>query len=474
MKDLLKYLRLGAMSMVAALALASCSDDNNEDDPGNGPDPIVTIDTQGAHFDATNETTSILFASEAGRQVTYTLTRNDSKDELTIPMEVISATEGLIVPESVTFAAGSTSASYVVTAPASAKEGDSYTFEVSIVNADEFAEGATRFSATIAFPHKHSARMWFTGLVADYGYFLGDVYELDGSYLFPNFLSSSTDLWVRYDKSQTSTHECDLATEPGLQENDEGNPGCYYLYCWQELEDDENGVWTTFYPHGKDARVCIDEMTYYVSHDGYEATMYNPEGKSGFMLLSTVVFYDQQKESEKKLNWIQLNWVITDDPMGDGYDYSEPEPVEVDDNVAAKFAGTYTMTATDPQCDDATITPPTTNEIEIYVEDGEIRMSGLVGTAYDSNGENPGYYTGKYKEDEGVLYFYNESANTGSYEWSNEANAWYYTYDVSFKIVFDENGNVLYLENTSPWYFYGYSDDFYTASYGTIKLEKKN
>ncbi len=472
MKDFMKYLRLGAMSLVAALAMASCSDDNGEDQPGNGPDPIVVPDTQGAHFDETNETSAILIASEAGREVIYTLTRNTSEGDLTIDLEVISATEGLNVPTSITFANGSATAQYVVSAPASAKEGDTYSFEVSIVNADEFAQGATRFSATISFPIKHYARMWFTGLVADYGYFLNEVYELDGSYLFPNFLESGTAVTVRYDKSLSETHECDLATTPYFQENDNDNPGCYYLSCWQEVEDDENGIWTQFYPHGKDARNIIDYMTFYVSHDGYMASVYNPEGKSGIMLLSKIGFWNNEKETDKEYNWLNLNWILEDNPDNDGFDYSEPEPIVVDEDAVAMFEGTYTMTGTSPACDNADLVPPTTNTVEITIIDGEIRLSGIVGTAYDSNGEAQTYYTGKYNEEDGTLYFVNGSASTGSYEWSDELEQWFYTYDIKFTVEFDENGNVVALKNTSPWYFYGLGDDgsWPTASYNTVTL----
>lgn len=466
----MKYFRMSAMSLVAALALAACSNDDDVKEPI--IDPVGPVSTQGAHFDESNETTTILFAAKEERSVMYTLTRNTTEGDLTIDMDVISASEGLDIPATVTFEDGSASATYTVTAPADAKDGDSYSFEVSIVNADEFAEGATRFSATIAFPIKHAARMWFSGMVSDYGYFLADVYELDGSYLFPDFMSSSTDLWVRYDKNEAGLHECDLTTEPSYRDEDSDNPGCYYLSCWKELEDDENGEWTKFYPHGRDARVNIEYMTYYVSHDGYQATVYNPEAKSGWILLSTVCFYDNQKETDKELNWLQLNWVITDDPESDGFDYSEPAPAVIDDSVVGMFAGEWTMTATDPYCEDASISLPTTNDVTIYFEADEMRMSGLVGTAYDPYGENVGYYTGKYDEENKTVYFYNNTASNGSYEWNNVVANWFYTYDIRFDVVESEGG--ISLVNNNTWSFYGLNDvDFPTASYGSITLTKK-
>ena len=464
MKKTFKYFRQGLMLMAAALAFVACSDDPADPEK---PiiDPVVELDIQGAHFDESNETTSILLGDE--RSVSYTLTRNTDKGALTVPVKVLSASEGLNVPDVVVFKEGSATANYTVTAPQNVEEGSTYNFEVELEGADQFAEnGATRFSATIAFPKKHQARMWFTGYVREYGYFLTDVYELgNGSFLFSDFMNSGTDFWVRYDKDATSTHEVSVTTEPSYIGMDEDAPGCYYMSCWQE--DPENpegdGTWTQFYPHGKDARVNIEYMTMYVSNDGYQACVYNPENQSGWFYLSTVGFSDQATEKY----WVLLNWVITDDPENDGFDYSEPDEVIIDANAMTKFVGTYTFTGTDPYCEDASMTPKANYEVEIYMENDELRMVGFLGTPTDYNYEDS-YFVGKWDEEAGTITFGDGAAGCYTYD----GDIWYYVYDFKLVVGEDETGNIT-LTKDGTWHFYGYGADWLDASYSSMKFVKQ-
>lgn len=464
MKDLLKYFRLSAMALVAALAMSSCGDDEIEK-------PIITpdvpTDIQGAHFDAENETTSLLFAGMEERSVTYTLTRNSKEGDLTVAIKVISASEGLQVPDRVVFRDGAATAEFVVTAPQNPEEGKTYSFEVEVEGADEFAaSGATRFSASIIFPIKHYARMWFTGLVAEYGYFRNDIYEMEGAFIFPNFLESGTDMWVRYDKTATTTVECDLATEPSYKADDEDYPGCYYLYCWQELEDDENGAYTTFYPHGKDARCIVEDFTFYVSKDGNNFTIYSPENRSGYMAIADVYFYDTQKEKTTQMYWQYLNWVIIDDEAADTYDYSEPAPIEVNEDVLAEFAGAWTFTGTDAYCENEAFTPGSSYECNINVEDGELHMTGLLGTALDDNNEET-YLVGKYYEESQTVKFV-----LNNYIYDGATDTWFYITDFTLSVSRNDEGKLV-MSNANLFYFYAYDEDWLNASYGSMTFTKK-
>lgn len=320
---------------ILLLFLASCQSEEQAFEPG----PSVGSNCQQVHFDDTNESVQMLFANESERSVTYTLTRSSDKGALTVPVRVMNATQGLELPSEINFADGDTTATYVVSTPLTVEEGTSFNFEVQLEgdNANPYTEGAVRFSSTISFPKPKWGRMWFTGMVETLGYFLQNFYDLgNGSLLVPDFMQSGTDLWVRYDASATSTVECDLQTSPSFFENDESNAGCYYLYCWDENKDENDG-YTLFYPHGPNAKVYIKELVLYVSHDGYNATVYNPVTGSGWLQLSTVWFSDKTSES----SWKFLNWVFTDDPENDGYDYEEPDPTSLPTGTILDCTGKF-------------------------------------------------------------------------------------------------------------------------------------
>lgn len=290
------------------------------------PGPAVSDACQEVRFDESNETMSMLIAADAQRSVTYTLSRNNTNGALTVPVKVVSATQGLVIPETVNFEDGSETATFVVQAPQEVEEGTAYDFDVELQgeSINPYTEGATRYSATIAFPRKRWARMWFTGMVDDIGYFLQEFYDLgNGSMCASNFMQSGTDVWVRYDVSATSAVECDVATSPSYVEDDSDNPGCYYVYCWDEnKQGDENDGYTQFYPHGENAKITLKQLVFYVSKDGYQACIYNPASQSGWFLFVDIWFSNKATVS----SWKYLNYVFTETPYEDGYDYEEPDP----------------------------------------------------------------------------------------------------------------------------------------------------
>lgn len=292
------------------------------------PGPDVPASCQEVCFDGSNEPLALLLASQEERTVTYTVSRSQASGAIDVPVVVRNAAEGLTIDSSVHFADGETTTEFHITAPQQVEEGTTYNFDVELTgdNVNPYhGEGATRFSGSISFPRKRYARMWFTGMVDYLGYFLTEAYDLgNGSFLFSNFLESGTDIWVRYDKSATSTVECEVTTSPSYVENDTDNPGCWFVYCWDENKDENDG-YTEFYPHGKNAKVHIQAMTIYVSTDGYQACVYNPAGQSGWMCLSNILFSDKETE----MTWKFINWVFTDTPYEDGYDYDEPDPTNL-------------------------------------------------------------------------------------------------------------------------------------------------
>lgn len=470
MKKFINCFRSGLLLCAAALTFVACGDD--EPTPTPKPTDDIATDIQGTHFDESNETLTVLDAKAGQLSVTYTLTRSQAAGDLNVGVKVNKATEGLILPEVVRFKDGSTTATYTVSAPDSVSEGSTFEFEVELKNADQFsATGATRFSATIAFPKKQYARMWFRGLTDEYGYFLNDVFNLgNGRIIFPNFMNSGTTVTMLTDASAEGQHEVDVITTPSLKADDVNYPGTgdYYLYCWEADPNDPEaaGTWTQFYPHGKDARVSIDYMTFYVSHDDYFATVYDPAEGTGWFQLSEVMFSDKSAESY----WLFLNFAIIDSYENDGYDYSEPEKQEVDPNSLEAFVGTYTFTGSEPYCDNANLTPGTTYEVEIYIENDELRMNGLLGQAYDANGTLESYLLGKYDAANDKVTFGDAA---GQYVWESNLQAWYFVYKLPLSVERNADGSVARLTTNDTWAFWGLTDDWLSASYTGMVFEKK-
>lgn len=299
----------------------------------------VAAGCQEVTFDVDNEITSMLTATEPGRSISYTLTRKSGAEAVSVPVKVHAATEGMMLPQTVEFAAGETTATYTVTTPDAVKEGSSYSFDVELTgdNVNPYkGDGATRFSATIAFPKILTARMYFTNLAADLGYFRQTCYDIgSGKLCFPDFLHSGTDVWMFYDESSANAMfasqetdpdyagyslEATLTTDPSYVEDDEDYAGCQMIWCWDEAKSEseaDNYGYTVFYPHGTNGVLKLDELCLYTG-DGW--TGYNPVTGVGYMGVMQMNF--NIKSNYIYWSGIQFRFV---DPETDTTDYSEPD-----------------------------------------------------------------------------------------------------------------------------------------------------
>lgn len=306
-----------AASLFSLLLIAACSSEDNFQ----AGEPVAD-GCQQVHFDLDNEAIVMLNATSTERDAVYTLTRNSSQGALSIPVQVHSADKGLNIPASVEFADGQTTATLVLTAPQEAAEGTSYSFDVELLGSDvnPYQEGATRFSGIVAFPKVRTARMYFSNLASDLGYFRQACYDIGGGRLcFPDFMHGGQDVWLLFDETATYTVDAVITTEPSYVEDDVTYAGCKYVYCWDENlpADDPNNGYIQFYPHGQGSVLNVTSLVFYYG-DGW--TAYNPVTGSGYFGIAEVNF--NVKSNTTYWSGIQFSFV---DPETDTTNYNEPD-----------------------------------------------------------------------------------------------------------------------------------------------------
>lgn len=323
MKEKIHHILLFSLAAVFA---ACASEDTFQ------PGPEVKAGCQDVRFATDNATTVMLSASEDVRTATFRLVRSEASSSLTVPLHVVSSTEGLTIPSTVEFAAGEQETSITLTTPAEVSEGTTYNFDVEL-QGDEinpYTEGATRFSGSIAFPIVRVARMNFTNYSKDViGVMRQEFYDLgDGRLCAKDFLESNTDVWLLFDKNSTATVDAVISATPSLVEADTSYPGCNYIYLWDEQKADDESAnygWDTFYPHGRDAKHKITALTLYT---GDEWTVYNPVSLDGWFGVSELTLTDASG-NESTSYWDWLNFKFIDDETDAETDYSEPDPTSL-------------------------------------------------------------------------------------------------------------------------------------------------
>lgn len=301
------------------VAMVGCTSDGESFEPG----PAVSASCQQVHFDSSNATTMLMSALAADHTATYLIVRNSAAGPLTVPLQVHSASDGVVIPESVTFADGDTTAVLSVTLPQQVAVGTSYDFDVELLgeNVNPYLSGAVRFSASIAFPKVHSARMNFY-TYDDLGYFQQDCYELGGGrLLFPDFMHSGTDVTLLYDGSvQGYATEGTIVTSPSYVEDDASYPGCTMCYCWDAdapNDEEHNYGYTLFRPYGPGSVLTANYLCFYY---GDNWTGFNPTTGYGWLGVMQVDFNIKSSTAY----WTYLQFQLFD-PAEDKTNYQEPD-----------------------------------------------------------------------------------------------------------------------------------------------------
>lgn len=323
-----------------ALVLASCGEWDNDWQAG----PETKAGCQQVHFASGNDLNAILFPGE--NAVTLTAERNTDKGSLTVPLTLVSATEGLTVPTDLTFADGSTTATVTLTAPATATAGSAfaYTLQIGGDDVDPYADtenGAT-LSGNIFYPTLRRAKAWITEYQEKLGTWALDIYDLGlGKYMIRDFMSSGLDLMISRDANE------DLSFSSPQWIKDNIDPDVTYTSCtYYYFYDYAGGYWNYFYPHGYEAWQYITWLELY-GGDGY--AIYDAED-DGFSI-SCMAGLNKGGDS----NWHYLNiQFLKDGEQFTPYLPAEPQeptgtPVTFTawlDQQYDTFGGSWTMEAT--------------------------------------------------------------------------------------------------------------------------------
>lgn len=308
---------------LASLLCAACSSEEVFE-----PGPAVPQTCQGVHFALSEGSTAMLIAAEPERTALFTVKRNLTSGAISVPVRVISKADGLVIPGAVDFADGEATTLFAISTPQDVEAGTSFEFEVELEgdNVNPYTEGATRFSGTVAFPKSRIARMNFTNAKAFMGYMRQEFYDLgNGRLIARNFLESGTDVTLIYDKDATETVDCTVTTSPSYVEADDTYAGCNYVWCWDEKYSDDadhNYGYTTFYPHGRNAKTYISSLCLYY---GDEWSVYNPTSGDGWIGISEIQFSTRENTNY----WEWLNFKFVDEATDEETDYSEPDPTSL-------------------------------------------------------------------------------------------------------------------------------------------------
>lgn len=462
-----KILTRYAVALAALAVLAACSDSDDNWQAGQMPKEGC----QQVHFaDGSSELAVLNADNPTDRTVTLTVVRNTDKGALTVPMTVEEADEGLEIPGEVTFSDGSSEASFDIKVTAQAEKGTSFGYSIKLTGdeIDPYAafENGSSFKGTVSFPKTQMVRMWIAGLDNVAGYWNETIMELGkGQYRFDNLMQSGITLTLTLDANNRISLSSPQMSEAlgNVYPNTYSDGDCYY-YCnsWDDSANDY--VYYPFYPHGKDARLWIEQIDFYTdpSTSNWYSYYYETNETDGYFSLSL----GNLKLSNERNNryWQELRFrFLAEGENADSYLPEEPEQGEDPEpgnevtftawfyDFYDTFGGTFTVKAQKTgdnsykfedflYCgDDITMTiDPATNEIELsgsysyYWEDSFYLMAnnGYAAWAYPNYGATENYSN--------YMYFYKYSPYT---QWDAE------TKTLILGTYFQLNGD----QNTTNW-----------------------
>ena len=264
LKDFISYsLSILSCACAAVLALApvACSSESTWE-----PGPGVKADVQQVRFVDDGSSTHIIMPGfDVSNQVVH-VRRSVTAGRLVVPIEVLSATEGLVIPESVTFEDGESDATFEVALREGLTSGSyKYYLRLASDEVDPYTslDGVSSFRGTISFAIPLRAQLWVTGYDTRIGTWAEDILDMgEGDYLFPDFCHSGYALRLHIDGQNYVAVYAYRATLPTFS-YDYGN--FVYLY------DNAAGAFVECYPHGTDSWVTITEITFFNGIGDYKS-----------------------------------------------------------------------------------------------------------------------------------------------------------------------------------------------------------
>lgn len=321
--------------LCAVLFCVACSDDDDSWSAG----PAVKDGAAQVHFAQGNDLSQVLIPDGTAQTISLTIERQQVGGELTVPVTVKAADDGLQIAPEAHFAAGDTTATIQITTPATAQQGDAYHYAIALGgdDVDPYAdtELGTELTGAIFFPQERAAMMWLDGLENVAGYWGINVYDLgDQGLLIKDFMSSGTDLMISRNETANGI-ELSFTSPQWESRNidpDQYYAGCtyYYFYNWAERTYDQ------FYPRGYDSPLYFDCL-YLYSGDGY--SNYDPETGIYTMMAYTLGI---STVGTKEWVYMKLRFLADGETFDDTLPEAvEPDPVEPGDGEAVTFEASF-------------------------------------------------------------------------------------------------------------------------------------
>jgi len=274
----MKIKNLAIVAMMAMLAGAAVSCDKTP-----AEEPIVPSNV---FFSAENGDYCFYVGSQDAKEVKVLVIREDTEKAAEYEIKVNSASEGVVIPETVAFKAGEAQAELVIEVPATAKTGDEYAFDLSLtganVNKEAVSENGTlRCEGSIYLYQLLNFRARFGSSTSKpefkvFGYFKQTGWKLnDKKVIVKDFLRSGHDLTITVgdgvDASSASYPEVTkypvislaLSDYEMLVESVDGE-GDYYWNC------DKSENYTTYFP-----REDTQRNIYWMSMNVDKSTSYS-------------------------------------------------------------------------------------------------------------------------------------------------------------------------------------------------------
>lgn len=275
-----------AVAVAAWPILSSCSDDDNY-----SPGPEVGADNPNVYFPASDNETIYLYpedvaASQGSAMTTAVkLQRDDTNGAITVPIVADILSEGVTLPESVTFNDGD-SLAYLNVSYVNPEKGVSATFHIGDGYANPYVmnDGSMYKRLTIAVLEKvcdvnySSNTQWSLTNNSYFSEVTSEIYHCMGQnrFIWKNFIGSDIDVTFEVKLDDGVTFDNDSIQKNQGEINFLDHVNDYYGYGYVFLMDD-NGDWPSWTPEGKDVTV-----SYFYMYD-YHYTAYS--GYSGYNLI---------------------------------------------------------------------------------------------------------------------------------------------------------------------------------------------
>ncbi|GEM_PF-6731523 len=307
MKNILSIL----FGLFAIVAFTACSEEDNWA-PG---EETVPNDTK-VYFDK-DSSGEIILSTDDARTTTIWLGRTgDFTNELTVPIQVVSADEAINIPSSVTFAAGEEWTELEISFP-NIQMAKKATFELALeekyANHYQDIGGSSTFKGSIlvAAWNKIEEKAWFK-FQAEYDTIYSTVYQLEGQRRFrvENFLNCGHDLVFSVGENTLDTYG---DYEIKIAENNLSYTYTYgdgsIVYDIVTYGEDGSCNWLSWCPQeGKRTISSCYAYFYYASNNTYFSYIYPLTRKGVKHLYGILYFYLTYEDGESAYNYCEFDF----------------------------------------------------------------------------------------------------------------------------------------------------------------------